>query len=95
VQSLAPRGGKPAQIELLPALPPNWADGKVAGLLARGGFEVGLQWRDGKLITADVKNTGSRGSVDIVYGDKTTHLTLDAGATQSLDAQLSKAGGAQ
>jgi alpha-L-fucosidase 2 len=90
LQSTAPRAGQPARIELLPALPPQWAEGKVAGLRARGGFEVRIQWRDGKLVGADVKNTGPRSSVDITYGAKTVHLTLDTGTTGSLDAQLEK-----
>jgi alpha-L-fucosidase 2 len=93
IQSLAPRAGKPAQIELLPALPPQWPEGDVSGLRARGGFTVKIQWRDGKLAAADIENTGSRASVDVTCADKTAHLTLDAGATESLDAQLSKTGG--
>jgi alpha-L-fucosidase 2 len=95
VQSVTPRAGKPAQIELLPALPPQWPTGKVAGLRARGGFEVKVQWREGKLVSAEIKNTGAKASVDVTYGDKTTHLTLEAGASQSLDAQLAGAGGAR
>jgi alpha-L-fucosidase 2 len=94
LQSTAARAGQPARIELLPALPPRWAEGEVTGLRARGGFEVKIEWRDGKLVSADIKNTGPRGYVDIVYGDKTTHLRLDPGMTQSLDAQLSNIGGA-
>jgi alpha-L-fucosidase 2 len=90
VQSVAPHGDKPAQIELLPALPPQWPQGKVSGLLARGGFEVGLRWSDGKLAGADVRNKDSRSaSLDIIYADKTVRLTLAAGVTQPLDAQLS------
>jgi alpha-L-fucosidase 2 len=95
VQSTAPRTNQPARIELLPALPPQWPEGKVAGLRARGGFEVKIQWREGKLVSADVKNVGPRGSVDVAYADKTVHLTLDAGATRSLNAQLSDAGAAR
>jgi alpha-L-fucosidase 2 len=88
VQSIGPRGAQPAHIELLPALPPQWPTGKVTGLRARGGFEVNLRWHNGKLDGADIRNTGQRASVVVIYGDKTAHLTLDAGATQSLDAQL-------
>jgi alpha-L-fucosidase 2 len=93
LQSTAPRAGQSARIELLPALPPQWPAGKVTGIRARGGLEVKIQWREGKLVSADIKNTGPRGAVDIAYGDKAAHLTLDTGMTQSLDAQLSNIGG--
>jgi len=90
MQSTAPHGGKVGMIELLPALPPQWGTGKVSGLLARGNFEVGLQWVEGKLAGATIKNNGARGEVDVMYGDKKVHLTLDAGAMQKLDAGLAK-----
>ena len=65
-------------IHLLPALPSAWPDGKVAGLLARGGFEVDLEWASGKLKTVVIHSrSGSRCSIR--YGQTTLDFDTKSG----------------
>lgn len=53
-------------IELLPALPSDWKQGKVSGIVARGNFEISMQWNESKLTTLSViSHNGGRCIMDI------------------------------
>ena len=66
------------EIELLPALPAAWKDGAVSGLCARGGYEVSMEWKDGKVIAGTIK-AKKAGKVTLLYNGRQRTLKLKAG----------------
>jgi alpha-L-fucosidase 2 len=76
-------------LELLPALPMRWQAGRVAGLRARGGFEVALGWKRGSLSTAKIVSklggicrVAHSAPFQVKCGSDQIELAADNGVTQ-------------
>ncbi len=57
-------------IELLPALPSEWENGSIKGIVARGNFTVNIEWNNGKLTKAEItSNVGGTCKVHYKKGE--------------------------
>ena len=74
---------RPGEIELLPALPAAWPTGRIAGVRARGGFEVDLSWQEGAMAEAVLRGAGA---VTVRYRGLVTRIEL-TGAPVTLRVQ--------
>ncbi|WP_286031779.1 glycoside hydrolase N-terminal domain-containing protein [Phocaeicola coprophilus] len=81
-------------IQLLPALPDVWHDGKLTGVRARGNFVLDLYWEDNNLKRA-VVHSGSGLPCHILYKGKELKFQTEAGKAYTLewkDGQLNVVG---
>jgi alpha-L-fucosidase 2 len=77
------------EIQLLPALPTAWPSGSVKGLRARGGFQVGESWADGKLVSASISSL-TDAKAKVRYGDRVVEVQLRPGKKTILNAKLER-----
>jgi alpha-L-fucosidase 2 len=75
------------ELNLLPCLPKELPDGKVSGLMARGGHEVGMEWKNGKLITATIMSKLGN-PVKVRYEDKVIEFQIIKDETITLNGDL-------
>ncbi len=75
------------EISLLPALPVSWKNGSVTGLKARGGFEVSMDWQDGKMVSCEIRSILGNPCI-IRYGEKTRTYDIQAGGSLKITGEL-------
>lgn len=73
----------PEEIVLLPSLPQKWADGKISGIRTRTGMEVSLEWKNGKVVSAEIYAPRG-GEAQLRANGTTTDLTLSRGEKKVL-----------
>jgi len=72
--------GHNGELALLPALPPAWPAGHVAGLRACGGHEVSMRWARGRLTFGSLK-CGFTPAVTIEVPEGTRIIAFDIAHT--------------
>lgn len=76
-------------IDILPALPDALPSGKIAGVCARGGFELTFNWENGKLQKLQVLSKAGQ-KCHLRYGEKAVEMATEKGKTYSFDGNLEK-----
>ena len=70
-------------IDLLPALPANWKDGRVSGIRARGGISVSMEWNNSR-VTALTLTAQQPSKVTLLMNGAQRELALKKGHNRIL-----------
>ena len=72
-------------LHLLPALPAAWSEGKITGMRVRGGYELDLRWKDGKLVKATLRGDDTAtGTLSVRYGSERMDVEIGSGEEKTL-----------
>jgi len=74
---------QPGRMELLPAWPEDFPDGRIDGIRVVGGHKLDIAWADGKLRSATI-HAGRNETSEVAIGNETKTLTLKAGESHRI-----------
>ena len=74
-------------LDILPALPNALSNGEVKGICARGGFQIDMQWKNGKLQSLNILSSAGN-ECRLRYNDKTFSFKTQKGKRYLLNANL-------
>lgn len=74
-------------LDVLPSLPTALREGDIKGLCARGGFELDMKWKDGKLSALSVLSKAGN-ACTVKYAGKELKFLTERGKRYSIDSAL-------
>lgn len=74
---------EPGKIELLPAWPKGYSDGRLTGICVYGGHILDLEWKEGKLVKARMK-AGRNEVLKVAYNGRNKEVKLQKGNSYDL-----------
>ncbi len=76
-------------IRVLPALPQRWAAGSLTGVRVRGGAQVDIAWKDGRLTELRLRSGQAR-TYTVAYGERRATVRVGPGTAVVLDGALGR-----
>ena len=73
--------------DILPALPSAYPDGKISGIKGRGAFEFSIEWKEGKLVSLEVKSLNGN-NLNLRYRGKLISQRTKAGEVLSFGSSF-------
>jgi len=78
-----------AGIRVLPALPQRWSAGGLTGVRVRGGAQVDIVWKDGRLTELRLRS-GQERTYTVAYGERRATVRVGPGTAIILDGALGR-----
>ncbi|HEX4084489.1 MAG TPA: glycoside hydrolase family 95 protein, partial [Chthoniobacteraceae bacterium] len=75
------------ELDILPALPPEWPEGSISGMKARGALTVSMSWKAGKLVSATFLPAQDE-IIHVRLGDLTKEFPVKKGAPLTVNSNL-------